>query len=29
MKRYRLPADWAMLGIRSRVPQQAPLPVTV
>jgi polyphosphate kinase len=29
MKRYRLPADWAILGIRGRVPQQAPLPVTV
>jgi len=29
MKRYRLPADWAMLGIRGRVPQQAPLSATV
>ncbi len=28
MERYRLPADWAWSGVRSRAPQQAPLPVT-
>ncbi len=28
MNRYRVPADWALAGIRGRGPQQTPLPVT-
>lgn len=29
MNRYRMPADWALAGIRGRGPQQTPLPVPV
>jgi polyphosphate kinase len=29
MTRYRLPANWALAGIRSRGPQQTPLPATM